>query len=353
MSVAKVPGLEHPHRWLVTGVAGFIGSHLLETLLIHNQEVVGLDNFRTGRRDNLEDVRCRVSAAQWARFRFSEGDIFHRADLAGVMGGVTFVLHQAALGSVPQSLEDPVTTHAINVTGFLHVIEAARQAGVRRVVYASSSAVYGDSRDLPAVEDRLGRPLSPYAVSKSVNEQYATVFERCYGMVSVGLRYFNVFGPRQDPDGAYAAVIPRWIDALLSGRTVEIYGDGETSRDFCPVEHVARANLLAATVPLRPDEPRVFNVGLGQATSLNALFEILATETGRLRPESARVRPVHREARPGDIRHSQADMRRAREILGLADVRDIRTGLAATVRWFGRPRGDRPSGAVPGVADSR
>ncbi|MBX3746987.1 MAG: SDR family oxidoreductase [Verrucomicrobiae bacterium] len=353
MSVAPIPGLEHPHRWLVTGVAGFIGSHLLETLLTQDQEVVGLDNFRTGHRENLEDVRRRVRGAQWARFRFCEGDILHRADLAGLMGGVTYVLHQAALGSVPQSIEDPVTTHAINVTGFLHMLEAARQAGVRRVVYASSSAVYGDATDLPAVEDRIGRPLSPYAVSKSINEQYAAVFERCYGLISVGLRYFNVFGPRQDPNGAYAAVIPRWIDALLTGRPVEIYGDGETSRDFCPVEHVARANLLAATAQLRPGEPRVFNVGLGQATTLNALFEILAGEAVRLRPEAAGVKATHREARPGDIRHSQADMRRAREILGLADTRDIRTGLAATTRWFGRSQADDPPGAIAGTANSR
>jgi UDP-N-acetylglucosamine 4-epimerase len=321
-------------RWLLTGVAGFIGSHLLEYLLRHGQEVVGLDNLSTGHRANLDDVRSRLSEGDWKRFQFVEGDITREQDVARAMEGVELVLHQAALGSVPKSIEDPLSTHASNVTGFVHILNHARLAGVKRVVYASSSAVYGDAEDLPAREDRIGRPLSPYAVSKRMNEQYAEVFERCYGLVSVGLRYFNVFGPRQDPQGAYAAVIPRWIAALLKHREVEIYGDGETSRDFCHVDNIVHANVLAATADLPSSGPRVFNVGLGRATSLNELFQSLRAEAARLDPSVAKTEAARRPFREGDIRHSCADAGRIRDVLGFAPVKEVAQGLAETVRWF-------------------
>ncbi len=328
----------HRHRWLVTGVAGFIGSHLLEVLLRHDQDVVGLDNFSTGRRLNLEEVQRQVTAPQWERFRLIEGDITRPEDIRRGVLGTDFVLHEAALGSVPKSMECPVETHAANVTGFIHVLEESRKAGVRRVVYASSSAVYGDCADVPAREERIGNPLSPYALSKLMNEQYAAVFARCYGFESIGLRYFNVFGPRQDPNGPYAAVIPRWIDALLGDRPVEIFGDGETSRDFCHVDNIVHANLVAATAPFAADAPRVFNVGLGDATSLNRLFEFLRDNTARLRPEIQAARPIHRDFRDGDVRHSCADISRIRKALGYEAVKDVPVGLAETVQWFARGR---------------
>lgn len=333
--------LHPPRRWCVTGVAGFIGSHLLEHLLRADQWVSGLDNFSTGSRANLDDVRKRVSPDQWARFRFVEGDITRGSDLTEVMDGAERVLHQAALGSVPQSIEDPAATHAANVTGTLQVLAAARTAKVGRVVYASSSAVYGDATDLPAREDHIGQPLSPYALSKRVGEQYAAVFERCYGLPTLGLRYFNVFGPRQDPAGPYAAVIPRWIDALLRDRPAEIYGDGETSRDFCHVSNVVQANLLAATIALPPEAPRVFNIGLGGATSLSQLFAMLRHETTRIHPGAAGAEAVHRPFREGDVRHSRADIERAGRWLGYHPVKGVSAGLAETVDWFSA-RGSHP-----------
>ncbi|MGE3309528.1 MAG: NAD-dependent epimerase/dehydratase family protein [Limisphaerales bacterium] len=325
-----------PTRWLVTGVAGFIGSHLLEALLRNEQQVVGLDNLSTGHRRNLDAVRNLVSAEQWGRFDFREGDITRPDDVRAAVQGCDRILHQAALGSVPLSLEQPVTTHASNITGFLHVLEAARAAGVGRVVYASSSAVYGDCTERPAREDRIGAPLSPYALSKWVDEAYAALFERCYGLRSVGLRYFNVCGPRQDPNGAYAAVIPRWIDALTYGRPVEIHGDGATTRDFCPVENVVEANLRAALVELPEQSPRVFNVGLGAETSLNDLHAILqrriAASPGT-RPAAAGA-PRHGPERPGDVRFSRADISMARRWLGFEGRHSLEDSLAATVHWF-------------------
>lgn len=323
-------------RWLVTGVAGFIGSHLLETLLGRDQQVIGLDNLCTGHRSNLDDVQARVTADQWARFEFREGDILQRGEVGLAMRGCDYVLHQAALGSVPLSLEQPVTTHASNVTGFIHILEEARAAGVRRIVYASSSAVYGDCAELPAREDRIGAPLSPYAVSKWMDEEYAAVFARCYGTQAIGLRYFNVCGPRQDPAGAYAAVIPKWIHALVNGLPVEINGDGETTRDFCPVENVVEANLRAALFELPAEAPRVFNVGLGAETSLNHLYRTLRRWTDAGQPDAPAREPRYGPPRPGDVRYSRADVAQARRWLGFEGERSLEDSLEATVRWFKR-----------------
>lgn len=328
MSSQSIPNLGSPHRWLVTGVAGFIGSHLLETLLAHDQEVVGLDNFRTGRRANLEDVRSRVTAERWARFRFVEGDIFRPTDVAEAVAGTEFVLHQAALGSVPQSIEDPLTTHAINVTGFLHVLEASRRASVRRVVYASSSAVYGDATDLPATEDRIGRPLSPYAASKSMNEQYAAVFERCYDLVAIGLRYFNVFGPRQDPNSQYSAVIPLFITAMLAGRQPVVYGDGGQSRDFTFIDNVVHGNLLAADADARLVSGRVFNVANGRSTSLLQLLDQLNELLG------TKIEPVHKDPRVGDVRESLADITQARTCLAYEPQVSFEEGLKRSIEYY-------------------
>jgi len=323
-----------PARWLVTGVAGFIGSHLLEALLTAGHEVVGFDNFATGRRSNLDDVRSRVSAAAWGRFRMQEGDLVRVEDVRSAVAGCGLVLHQAALGSVPLSMEQPVAAHASNVTGFVHLLDEARKVGVQRVVYASSSAVYGDCSELPAREDRIGDPLSPYALTKAMDEHYARLFERCYGLSAVGLRYFNVCGPRQDPAGAYAAVIPKWIDAMVAGRVVEIHGDGGTTRDFCPVENVVEANLRAARVVLPAEAPRVFNVGLGVETSLNDLHRVLLSHIHPGGAPEAVAAPRHGPPRPGDVRYSRADVDRARRWLGFEGVRSLEDSLKDTVRWF-------------------
>ncbi|MBL9138385.1 MAG: NAD-dependent epimerase/dehydratase family protein [Verrucomicrobiales bacterium] len=323
-------------KWCVTGVAGFIGSHLLEALLRQDASVVGVDNLSTGSSGNLEEVRNRVTPEQWGRFQFVESDIRQRGPWVTALDGCHWVLHQAAIGSVPRSLEDPAETHETNVTGFLNVMLAAREARVTRVVYASSSAVYGDCTDNPAREDRIGAPLSPYALSKRFNEDYSAVLRRCYGLEAIGLRYFNVFGPRQDPAGAYAAVIPRWIQAMLAGREVRIHGDGQSSRDFCPVQTVVHANLTAATAALSSEAPAVFNVGLGAATTLNHLFELIRNEVLKARPEAARITPVHGDFRPGDVRHSCADIQRAVQWLGLKAGADFTADLRETVRWFAR-----------------
>lgn len=332
--------------WCITGVAGFIGSHLLERLLAGDREVSGLDNFSTGHRRNLDEVRSRVTPAQWARFRFHEGDIRRRQDVATVVAGAERVLHQAALVSVPLSIAQPALAHDINVTGFLHVLEASRAAGVARVVYASSSAVYGDATELPAREDRIGTPLSPYALSKRMNEEYAALFERCYGQVSVGLRYFNVFGARQDPQGAYAAVIPRWTLAWLRDEPVTIHGDGGATRDFCPVQAVVEANLRAALADLPPGSPRVFNVGLGEATSLNTLADCLRKEVARHHPGAADRPPRHGPERVGDIRHSRADVSAARRWLGWSHEGGFQAGLPEVVQWFAS-EGAAPSAPPP------
>ena len=324
----------NPRRWLVTGSAGFIGSHLVENLLKLGQTVVGLDNFATGHRRNLDEVRRNVGEAAWRRHAFIEGDIVDRVTCARACHGVDVVLHQAALGSVPRSIADPIATHAANVTGFLNVLVAARDAGVARFVYAASSSTYGDHPGLPKVEDAIGRPLSPYAVTKYVDELYAEVFGRCYGLATIGLRYFNVFGPRQDPDGAYAAVIPRWAARLLAGRAVSINGDGETTRDFCYVDNVVQANLLAATTERPEAQGEVFNVAVGGRLSLNALHATLSGLVQGLRPGSVMPPPHYRAFREGDVRHSQADIGKIARVLGYAPTHDLRAGLAASLPWY-------------------
>lgn len=323
-----------PRTWLVTGVAGFIGSHLLQALLGLGQRVVGLDNFATGHRHNLDDVRRLVGEAAWRSFRFIEGDIRVLADCQAACARVDFVLHQAALGSVPRSLADPIASNAANVDGFLNMLVAARDAAVRRFVYAASSSTYGDHPGLPKVEDAIGRPLSPYAVTKYVNELYADVFGRAYGMPCVGLRYFNVFGPRQDPNGAYAAVIPRWAAALLGDEPTFINGDGQTSRDFCFVANAVQANLLAATASNPDAANQVYNVAVGEQTSLTELHALLATALAGQRPGLAPQAPQHRDFRAGDVRHSRADVSKARRLLGYLPSHDIRQGLAETAAYF-------------------
>ena len=326
--------VQQPRTWLVTGVAGFIGSHLLETLLGLGQRVVGLDNFATGHRHNLEQVRALVGEANWSTFKFIEGDIRNLSDCQAACQGVEFVLHQAALGSVPRSLADPITTNAANVTGFLNMLVAARDAGVKRFVYAASSSTYGDHPGLPKVEDTIGRPLSPYAVTKYVNELYADVFARCYGTESIGLRYFNVFGPRQDPDGAYAAVIPKWAAAMLAGEPVFINGDGQTSRDFCFVANAVQANLLAAMTREAAAINQVYNVAIGDQTDLKGLHALLAQALAAARPGLIVSRPEFRDFRAGDVRHSRADVGKAKSLLGYRPSHDIVSGMTAAAAWY-------------------
>ncbi|MDN2671939.1 SDR family oxidoreductase [Janthinobacterium sp. SUN026] len=396
-----------PRRWLVTGVAGFIGSHLLETLLNLGQEVRGLDNFMTGYRHNLEQVRASVGEQAWQRFTFIEGDIRDPqacaracgagAGMAGIAGmagmagmagaggvagagadiasigaphaghagrhaghaagasdggeppdgradpdgpgagagvAVDYVLHEAALGSVSRSLEDPLLCHAVNVSGFLNMLAAAREAGVRRFVYAASSATYGDHPDLPKVEQHIGAPLSPYALSKYVNELYAQVYARCYAMQTVGLRYFNVFGPRQDPLGAYAAVIPRWIAAMLDNEAVHIHGDGATSRDFCFVHNAVQANILAATGTDPAAVNQVYNVAVNARTSLTQLHATMQQMLLAARPQHVPQAPQYGEFRAGDVRHSQADIAKAARLLGYAPTHDLAQGLRHTIAWY-------------------
>ena len=323
-----------PMRWLVTGSAGFIGSHLVQTLLGLDQTVVGLDNFATGYQRNVDEVRAAMTAEQWGRHRFIEADIRDAAACRFACRDIDVVLHQAALGSVPRSLADPVATNAVNVDGFLNVLVAARDTGVRRFVYAASSSTYGDHPALPKVEGAIGRPLSPYAVTKLVNELYAEVFARCYDVQSIGLRYFNIFGARQDPDGAYAAVIPRWIHAILAGEEVAINGDGETSRDFCYVDNAVQANLLAALTDDPAAVNQVYNVAVDDRTSLNRLFHLLRDEIALQVPAAAAVASVNRDFRPGDVRHSQADIGKARRLLGYAPTHRLVDGIHAALPWY-------------------
>lgn len=328
--------------WVITGVAGFIGSHLLEALLRLDQVVVGLDNFNTGSQDNLDEVRSLVSTDQWARFSFVEGDIRSLPDceqmlaVARDMTGAPadYVLHQAALGSVPRSVHDPINTNANNIDGFLNVMVAARDAGIKRLVYAASSSTYGDHPGLPKVEQNIGRPLSPYAVTKLVNELYADVFARVYGFPSIGLRYFNVFGPRQQPNGAYAAVIPKWIISLIRGEQVIVNGDGLTSRDFCYIDNVVQANLLAATADIDGLGHEVLNVAFGAQTTLNQLYYKLCDEIGKQGSVVLRGEPVWREFRAGDVMHSLADIAKAQRLLGYQPSHSISDGLAATIDWY-------------------
>ena len=325
---------EEPKRWLVTGCAGFIGSNLVEHLLRIGQTVVGLDNFSTGKRGNLDEVRSLVTPEQWGRFSFTEGDIRDLEICRILCRGVDYVLHEAALGSVPRSLEDPITSNDNNVNGTLNMLVAVRDEGVKRIIYAASSSTYGDHPGLPKVEDIIGRPLSPYAVTKYVNELYAEVFSRSYGIQTIGLRYFNVFGPRQDPDGAYAAVIPRWIASLIRGDQVYINGTGETSRDFCYVENVVQMNLLAATTDDPGSVNQVYNTAVNARTSLNELYAMLRE---RLLPHYghlAGASPVHRDFRKGDVLHSQANIDKGRRLLGYEPTHTIAQGLDAALPWY-------------------
>ncbi len=323
-----------PRRWLVTGAAGFIGSNLVEALLSLDQEVVALDNFSTGHRRNLDEVLSGLRTERRARFTLIEGDITRLEDCRRACEGTTFVLHQAALGSVPRSLENPIATNAANVDGFLNMLVAARDARVARFVYAASSSTYGDHPALPKVEERIGRPLSPYAVTKYVNELYADVFARSYGLATIGLRYFNVFGPRQDPDGAYAAVIPKWIAALLANRPVAINGDGETTRDFCFVDNAVQANLLAATTTDDASVNQIYNVAVGGRTSLTALYDKLKAGLADCAPHVLSHGATYREFRAGDVRHSQADIGKAQRLLGFVPTHDIDAGLSAAMPWY-------------------
>lgn len=336
--------LERPRRWLVTGAAGCIGSHLVETLLLHGQEVVGLDDFSTGTRANLEDVAARVDDGRWRRFDLQEGDVRSAEACRRAMEGVDLVLHQAELGSVPRSLERPRETHAVNVLGTVQLLEAARRASRPRFVYASSSSVYGDDPAPPSLEERRGTPLSPYAASKLAGELAAGAYTRAFGLETIGLRYFNVYGPRQRPDGPYAGVVPRWIEALLEGRRVVVYGDGETSRDFCFVADAVLANLLAALRGGDGMAGSVVNVAGGERSSLNRLFGLLRERMSRERPEAASQEPDHQPFRLGDVKHSEADMTRAGRRLGYRPRYDLRRGLDETVVWFqARP------GSLPGA----
>lgn len=323
-----------PARWLVTGCAGFIGSHLVETLLKLDQTVVGLDNFATGHRRNLDEIKALLSPAQWRQFNFIEADIRDPEACRNACRDVDFVLHQAALGSVPRSLADPLATNTANIDGFLNMLVAARDARVTRFVYAASSSTYGDHPDLPKVEASIGRPLSPYAVTKLVNELYAEVFARCYGFSSIGLRYFNVFGTRQDPEGAYAAVIPRWTRAMLLGESVLINGDGETSRDFCFVANAVQANLLAATTENPDAVNQVYNVALDDRTSLNRLFEMLRAVLAETNADLGSLQPGYGEFRPGDVRHSQADISKARRLLNYAPTHKLEEGIRVAMPWY-------------------
>lgn len=323
-----------PRTWLVTGAAGFIGSHLVEQLLKLGQTVLGLDNFVTGRRQNLDEVRELVGPSAWERLTFMEGDICDPAICQQACAGVDFVLHQAALGSVPRSLADPMRTHRANVDGFLTMLVAARDAKVRRFVYASSSSVYGDHPALPKVEENTGAPLSPYAATKAINETYARVFSRCYAFPTVGLRYFNVFGPRQDPNGAYAAVIPLWTKALIEGSEINVNGDGQTSRDFCYVANVVQANLLAAAGHGEYGA-HVLNVAVGRRTTLLELIDSIHRTISRLHPVAA-PRVIHRAERGGDVRHSLADISRATALLGYCPSHILEEGLAEGGAWYSK-----------------
>lgn len=324
---------QQPKTWLITGVAGFIGSNLLEKLLLLDQRVVGLDNFSTGFQHNLDEVKATVSAEQWQNFKFIQGDICNLEDCQTACAGVDYVLHQAALGSVPRSIENPIATNASNISGFVNMLVAAKEAQVKNFVYAASSSTYGDHPALPKQEDIIGNPLSPYAVTKYVNELYASVFQRCYGFNSIGLRYFNIFGKRQTPDGAYAAVIPKWTAAMIQGDTVYINGDGSTSRDFNYIANAVQANLLAATTENTAALNQIYNVAVGGRTDLNQLFNML-TETLAKNEVNYTQAAVYRDFRAGDVRHSQADISKIQTLLGYQPQFNIAQGIEQAMPWY-------------------
>ncbi len=324
--------LVKPRVWLITGVAGFIGSNLLEVLLKLNQTVVGLDNFATGHQYNLDEVQGLVTPEQWRRLRFIEGDIRDYEACEGAVKGIDYVLHQAALGSVPRSIADPLTTNAANITGFVNMLTAAKEEGVSSFTYAASSSTYGDHPALPKVEENIGNPLSPYAVTKYVNELYAGVYAKTYGFKTIGLRYFNVFGKRQDPNGAYAAVIPKWTSALIQNEHVYINGDGKTSRDFCFIENTVQMNILAATAENEVKD-EVYNVAVGGRTTLNDLFGSIKSALEQ-NGVSITTEPAYREFRAGDVRHSQADISKAESNLGYEPRFDILSGISKAMPWY-------------------
>jgi len=326
--------LKEPKTGLITGVVGFIGSNLAEALLKLDQKVVGLDNFSTGYQKNLDMVDTSVTSQQWKNFSFTKGDIKDYDTCDTITKDVDIILHQAALGSVPRSIDDPVTSNLSNVTGFLNMLTAAKNNGVTRFVYASSSSVYGDSKELPKVEERTGKLLSPYAVTKYTNELYAGVFHKCYGFQSIGLRYFNVFGKRQDPDGAYAAVIPKWLGALINGEKVYINGDGETSRDFTYIANVIQSNILAGTTTNEKAFGEVFNAGIGGRLTLNALYKAISEGLEKNLVGFEFKEPIYRDFRAGDIRHSNANIDKLKEMMAYIPTHDITQGLEESVKWY-------------------
>ncbi len=323
-----------PRTWLITGVAGFIGSNLLETLLTLDQNVIGLDNFSTGFQHNLDEVQSRVSDEQWQLFTFIKGDICNSETCRQSCKGVDYVLHQAALGSVPRSIEDPLVTNENNISGFLNMLVAARDAKVRKFVYAASSSTYGDHPGLPKVEDKTGNPLSPYAVTKLVNELYAEVFARTYNFKTIGLRYFNIFGQRQDPNGAYAAVIPLWFAGLIKNDTVYINGDGETSRDFCFIDNAVQANLLAATIDDEAAADQVYNIAFSERTTLNELYQLIKERVITANAAAEEAKPQYRDFRAGDVRHSLADISKAKERIGYEPQFSVKKGLDRAAEWY-------------------
>lgn len=321
------------HAWLITGVAGFIGSNLLLELLQNNCKVVGIDSFITGKEENLEYVKSLVSKSQWNNFTFFNDDLRDHNICQKVTKGIDIILHQAALGSVPRSVKDPILSSDININGFLNIIDAARLNNVNRLIYASSSSVYGDSVELPKVEDVTGNVLSPYALTKLVNEEQAKVFSRTYGIDVIGLRYFNVFGSMQNPNGEYAAVIPKWINSIMNQVPIEIFGDGNTSRDFCYIKNVIQANLLAATTDNPNALNQIYNVAFGGRTSLNDLFKIINTTCSKFGFNYS-LEPKYKDFRPGDIKHSNADISKIKKLLNYDPIYDVSKGLSETIRWY-------------------
>ena len=326
--------LNNQKTWLITGVAGFIGSNLAEALLNLNQKVIGLDNFSTGHQYNLEHLKASISDEQWENFNFHEGDITNFETCQNITKNVDIVLHQAALGSVPRSIDNPILTNHNNVTGFLNMLTASKDNGVQRFVYASSSSIYGDSQELPKVEERTGNLLSPYAVTKYVNELYMGVFQKCYGMEAIGLRYFNVFGKRQDPNGAYAAVMPKWISQILKGEDVFINGDGETSRDFTYIDNVVQANILAGTTTNEKAFGEAFNTAIGGRETLNNLYQAIVKGIKENLPNLEINEPIYRDFRAGDIRHSNANIDKIKELLGYEPTHTLESGLKESIAWY-------------------